>query len=164
MNYWLVLLGIAVTAMVIGPVMMLQPTSTQQAQEVLRRRAIELGLRISIVSIPKQAADADTPDAIPMYCLPWLRRNTTVQEWLLLRTSFSHGGHFLGTWQWHQRRQASTAEQAWLCDLLPKLPDSVRAVGVNSGGCCFYWNERGGIARLEQLVPLLEALRDHYPG
>lgn len=164
MNYWLILLGLAVVAMVIGPIMMLQPTSKQQAQEVLRRRAIELGLRISIVTMPKQAADSDTPDAIPMYCLPWLQRNTRVQEWLLLRTSFSHEGHFLENWQWHERRQASIAEQARLHRSLPKLPGSIRAVGANSHGYCFYWTERGGIAQLEQLVPFLEALRDHYPN
>lgn len=164
MNYWLVLLGLAVVAMVVGPIMMLQPNSRQQAQEVLRLRAIELGLRVSIVSMPKQAADSETPDAIPMYCLPWRQRNPRVQEWLLLRASFAHEAHFMDNWQWHERRQATTAEQARLRLFLPELPNSIRAVGANSYGYCFYWTERGGAAQLEQLVPLLETLRDHCPG
>lgn len=158
MNLWMVVLAIAIIAMVVGPIMMLQPSSAQRAEEILRARARELGFRVRIISLPRQATDTDTPSATPMYCLPHAQPDPNAREWLLLRTSYSHVAHFMENWQWYGTSQATAAEQQLLQQLLSRFPASVSAVGAGPQGYCCYWSERGGIETLEQLKSVLQTL------
>ena len=66
MNLCIIIVVIAVVAMVLGPIMMLQPNAAQRSQEQLRRRAMELGLRVRIISLPRQNTDIETPSAMPV--------------------------------------------------------------------------------------------------
>ncbi len=161
MNLWVIIVVIAVVAMVLGPIMMLQPNAAQRGQEQLRRRAMELGLRVRIISLPRQNTDMDTPSAMPVYSLPdeAPSEEEIRPEWLLMRTPYAHEAHFMGNWQWHANGRASPKEQVALGAILPQLPASVRAVEGNVQGHGFYWSESGGISRLETLLPLLQQLQ-----
>lgn len=160
MNLWMTLLAIAIIAMVVGPIMMLQPSSAQRAEEALRKRARELGLRIGIISLPRQATDTDAPLAAPVYYLPHAQPDSKANEWLLLRTPYDHETHFMGKWQWHGACRATMAERQQLQLLLSRFPMSVSAVGAGPQGYCCYWSERGGIKTLDQLKALLQILHD----
>lgn len=168
MSIWIIVLLVAVVAMVLGPVMMLQPNAVQQSQEKLRARALELGLRVSMTSLPKQLTDTDAPSAMPVYTLPPLRRAEKVEvgmsEWLLLRAAYAHEAHFMQDWQWHGAGRAGAAEQVLLQQLLQQLPVSVHALGAAHQGVSCYWTERGGIEQLERLFPQMETLRDLRAG
>lgn len=156
MNLWLIFLAIAVIAMVVGPIMMLQPNSSQRIEESLRARARELGLRVGIMSLPRQATDIDQPAAMPMYCLPHPHPEVAVTgEWMLLRAAYDHPAHFEANWQWHGAGRASKKEQDLLKLLLPQLPPSVAALAMGPRGYCCYWSERGGLKTLEFLATLL---------
>lgn len=161
MNLWIIVIIVAVVAMVLGPIMMLQPNATQRKQEELRRRAMELGLRVKIVSLPKLNTDAETPAALPVYYLPDEASGKRMPRtgWLLIRMPYAHEAHFNGTWQWHGDGRASAAELAALNEIVAVLPPSVRAVEANVEGYGFYWSESGGVNRLETLVPLLHQLQ-----
>lgn len=159
-NLGLILLVIGIIAMVVGPIMMLQPNAGQRHQEVLRNRATELGLTVKIVSLPKQATDSELPAAIPMYCLPHEVPAVNLSSWLLLRGAYVHESHFFEQWVWHGQAKASATEQEWLRKHLASLPRSVAAIGCNPGGVCFYWAEAGGEPVLEGLAELLYS----YPG
>jgi hypothetical protein len=162
MNLWVIFLLVAVVAMVLGPIMMLQPHAGQRAQEHLRRRAMELGLRVRIMSLPRQATDTETPAATAVYCLPDQQSEDAISraEWLLLRTAYVHAAHFMDDWQWHGAGRTSAEEEAVLRQIVPSLPLSVSAVGGGPQGVCFYWSERGGEDVLNRLLPLLQRLRD----
>ena len=159
MNMWLIGILIVVGALILGPIMMLKPNAAQRGREALRTRALKMGLRVSLTSLPRQATAVADPDIISMYCLP-LAKTGIEEEWLLLRTTYAHGAHFMDHWQWHGVNRASAAEQASLQHVLPQLPDSVAAVGDGPKGLCLYWTEEGGIDQLEQLLPLMQQLRD----
>ena len=161
MNLWIIIVVIAVVAMVLGPIMMLQPNAAQRSQEQLRRRAMELGLRVRIISLPRQNTDTETPSAMPVYSLPdeAPSEDDIRPEWLLMRTPYAHEAHFMDTWQWHANGRASAHEQMVLEAILPQLPASVRAVEASIQGHGFYWSEGGGISRLETLLPLLQQLQ-----
>lgn len=161
MDVWMIMLAIAIIAMLVGPVMMLQPSSSQRIEEALRARARALGLRVAIMSLPRQATDTDTPSAMPIYCLPHLQQpDAGVTEWLLLRAAYKHAAHFMETWEWHGKGRATEREQLLLQQLLPQLPTSVSAIGVGPQGYCCYWSERGGIETLERLNAILQNLRN----
>lgn len=161
MNLWLIVIVIAVVAMVLGPIMMLQPNATQRQQEQLRTRAMELGLRVRISSLPKQNVDTETPAATPVYYLPVEAEKGKKGRsgWLLIRMPYTHEAHFQGDWQWHGHGRASAAETAVLKEVLKLLPPSVSAVEAGIQGYGFYWSEAGGIKRLEALLPLLQRLQ-----
>jgi hypothetical protein len=161
-NLFFVLLLIGVVAMVVGPIMMLQPTSLQRRQEQLRSRAMELGLRVKITSLPKQATDIELPEAIPMYYLPFQQESEEQESqrlgemWLLLRGAYEHETNFLGHWMWHGAGRAGFTEASRLQYLLPRLPGSMLAIGKSPEGISIYWTEAGGLPTLEQLASLLK--------
>lgn len=160
-NLGLIFLAVAVVAMVVGPIMMLQPSASQRRQEQLRATATAFGLRVKIMSLPRQATDTDTPGALPMYCLPRVQANVEqVSTWLLLRGAYIHEAHFFAEWQWFGAGQASALEQQWLCIHLPRLPKSVAAVSSTPEGVCVYWSEAGGEKVLQGLAELLRS----YPN
>src|SRR5690606_41858428 len=156
-NLGLILLLIGIVAMVVGPIMMLQPNAGQRRQEKLRSRATQLGLRVKIVSLPKQPTDSDLPAAIPMYCLPHELRVVNLWPWLLLRGAYAHESNFFEQWVWHGAPNASVAEQQWLRQHLASLPRSVAAIGSGPEGVCIYWAEAGGEPVLEGLAELLRS-------
>lgn len=160
MNLGLVLLLVGIVAMVVGPIMMLQPNSGQRRQETLRSRATQLGLRVKIVSLPKQATDRDLPAAIPLYCLPHDMQGADLLPWLLLRSAYAHEANFFEQWLWHGKPNASVAEQQWLRQHLASLPRSVAAIGSGPEGICVYWAEAGGEPVLEGLAKLLRSHPD----
>ncbi|MGM8225648.1 hypothetical protein ACSV5M_03630 [Cellvibrio sp. ARAG 10.3] len=161
MNLWIILIVIGVVAMVLGPIMMLQPNATQRSQEHLRRKAMEMGMRIRVVSLPQQKTDTEAPSAMPVYSLPDETPSKTQArpEWLLVRTPYAHEAHYMGSWQWYGNGRAAPAELGKLEKILPQLPASVHAVEAGVQGYGFYWSEAGGIARLETLFQLLQQLQ-----
>jgi hypothetical protein len=160
-NLGLILLAAAVVAMVVGPIMMLQPSASQRRQEQLRSSAMALGLRVKIMSLPRQATDIDTPSALPMYCLPRSQAKIeTAVTWLLLRGTYIHEAHFFAEWQWFGEGRASPSEQQWLHAHLSRLPESVAAVSSTPEGVCVYWSEAGGEKVLNGLAEVLRS----YPN
>lgn len=159
-NLGLIFLLIGIVAMVVGPIMMLQPSASQRRQENLRTRAAHLGLRVKIVSLPQQITESEQPAAIPVYCLPHDPPGKSHSQWLLLRGAFAHEAHFFESWQWHGSAEATPLEQAWLRKNLASLPGSVAALECGQQGICVYWTEAGGEKVLEGISALLEG----FPG
>ncbi len=156
MNLWLILLLIGVAAMVLGPIMLLQPNSTQRYQERLRKRAMELGLRVGMQSLPRQATDTEQPQVMPVYSLP-PRKKPEGGDWLLVRSPYAHESHFLEFWVWQGQGRATEQSLAWLRQQLPSLPPSVAGVEHSSQGIGFYWSEAGGEKILLNLADILKA-------
>src|SRR5690554_2357716 len=152
-NLLFIILIIAVVAMVVGPLMMLQPTTMQRRQEQLRARAAQLGLRVKITSLPQQATDAKAPEATPAYYLPRQEDREEPQPvWLLLRGAYSHETNFFEQWVWYGAGRPNLREQVWLRATLGLLPPSVLAIGHNPEGACVYWTEADGLPTLERLA------------
>lgn len=160
MNLGLIFLLIGIVAMVVGPIMMLQPSAAQRRQESLRQRAAQLGLRVKIVSLPQQATESELPAVIPVYCLPHEPQGKNMSQWLLLRGAYAHEANFFGSWVWHGKERATTAEQEWLRSKLASLPNSVAALECGPQGICIYWSEAGGEKVLEGISELLLS----FPG
>lgn len=155
-GHWiLIIILVAVVAMIVGPIMMLQPNATQRKQEKLRSRALALGLQVKMTSLPQQATDSEAPAAIPVYCLPHAQARPCLSEWLLRRSTYVHESHFFQEWFWSGEHRSNEQERQWLLNCLPNLPPSVVALSCNAGGICVYWAEMGGDKMLQELVDLL---------
>jgi len=161
MSIWVVVLLLGVVAMVVGPVMLLQPSPQDRRQAELRTRARGLGLVVRLESLPAQTTDLEEPQRQPLYCLPArpADKRGGKESWQLVRAAYNHESHFLGDWRWQGRGRPGTRVTRRLEQCLPQLPESVLAVGSDSRGWYLVWTEEGGSAWLERLAQTLEALK-----
>jgi len=163
-NIWIVVILLGVLAMVLGPVMMLQPSERDRQQEAVRRRATEKGLRVTLEALPKQATDLTEPERLPVYRQPAAKGGGPARDWMLVRAAYEHESHFMGMWAWQGKGRATPAERACLRQCLPRMPRSVRALSGDPGGWSVYWTEAGGDRALAVVEETLAALRDCSPS
>ena len=140
-------------AMVVGPVMLMQPTASQRRTAAIREEALKLGLRVNLLPLPMRGGN----EQWPAYTLSWQRDNCDIREWLLVRDSYSHEINFSGAWQWFREPAGPQWHEA-LKTLLVSLPESVAGVGNGPQGLSVYWNEKGGEEVLEGLAKDLAEL------
>jgi len=159
-NIWGIALVVGIVAMVLGPVLMLQPNSSQRRQEKLRTKALSMGLKVSMRPLPKASGGSEAGTMVPVYTLLRERDPERFDGWLLVRLDYDHGAHFQKFWEWQERKQANAADKAWLEAELPGLPKSVLAVGASIQGLHFYWTEAGGDVALDYL----KAAADRFPS
>jgi hypothetical protein len=150
MNYWIWLILFAALAMAVGPIMMLQPDASQRKRQMLRAKAMAQGLRVSMTPLPQRPTDTEAPDALAAYCYP--SPALDAKPWLLMRAAYTHEAHFLGQWYWPGPERASASEQVRLTQLLPQLPNSIRALSRDLRGYSFHWTESEG----EDFLPFLQ--------
>ena len=139
-----ILIILAAVSLLVGPIMLMQPTKQQQLQARLRGRAAKLGLRVQLAGKP-----AGLPQEGAFYCLPWEHVEDAKQLWFLRRMSYAHDLHIAGYWEWRQRDD--TVAEALLADVLTTIPEEIFSLNAGPQGLCVYWSERGGEARLDQI-------------
>lgn len=159
MNIWVLVVLLGVVAMVLGPVMLLQPSAHERRLASLRERAREQGIAVSMQALPRQATDMEEPGRMPAYQLPAAKGGGPAQPWMLIRLAYRHESHFLENWAWEGPGRASAREQQWLVQRLPRLPRSVKAVSGDVRGWSVYWTEAGGDESLEAVLTFLKDLK-----
>ena len=161
MSIWVIVLLLGVVAMVVGPVMLLQPSPQDRRQTELRTRARKLGLVVRLETLPVQATDLEAPERLPVYRLPAQSSSTQSHSlsWQLLRAPYRHETHFLGDWRWQGQGRPGKEVLETLEQSLATLPKSVLALGGDSRGWYLAWTEEGGVTSLAQLAALLRSVR-----
>ncbi len=159
MNIWVLVVLLGVLAMVLGPVMLLQPSSRERRLAGLRERAREQGIAVSMQALPRQATDMEEPGRMPAYQLPAAKGGGPTQSWMLVRSAYRHESHFLENWAWEGPGRASAREQQWLAEQLPGLPRSVKAVSGDVRGWSVYWTETGGDESLDAILMFLNGFK-----
>lgn len=160
MNWWVLVVLLGVAVMVIGPVMMLQPSARDRSLTRLRQRAAEAGLEVRMRELPRQATDLEAPGQKPAYRLAAGKGGGPREPWVLVRAAYEHESHLLGHWAWQGAGRPGPAERRTLETILPTLPKSARAVEGDATGWAVYWDELGGESALEKVTSVLRALRD----
>jgi hypothetical protein len=151
----LLIILLVVIGFILGPIMMLRPSPAQKRREQWRTRARAQGVHFSMRKLPQQADEAEAPDALPVYFyVP--RSQGEGDNWLLIRTNYQHDLNLLGWWAWATSIRPSEAELECLHDLLPKLPQSVKALSSGGQGTSIYWGETG---TEDDLVRVLGSLK-----
>lgn len=146
MSWFVVFLLFLVFTMMIGPVLMMQPSRRDRKIAALRAKAADLGLKVTMQS--------QEGGLTPVYEKRWpsLEKSKRVGvDWALERQTYAHGIHFADWWQWRGQSRPPTEVLAILQDRLPALPDSVSVVEATPLGLCCYWSEKGGEPLLLQL-------------
>lgn len=150
-----ILLCLAAVALVLGPIMLMQPTPTQRREARLRQSALELGLRVHLQAVPKETDTDARAKMMAAYCLPWASSKDANNAWILVKTKYSHGLHFSGPWDWE--KEAEGGNFLALQQSLETVPERVVAIASGPQGLCCYWDELGGEQVLEEIATWLKA-------
>lgn len=149
-----ILLCLAAVALFMGPVLLMQPTPAQRREARLRKRALDLGLRVHLQPVPKESGSKPRAKMIAAYCLPWESNKDANNVWLLVKTGYSHGLHFSGPWDWE--KEAEGGNLLALQQSLDTLPERVTAIASGPQGLCCYWDELGGEQVLDEIASWLK--------
>ena len=150
MSWFIVFLLFLVFAMMVGPVLMMQPSRRDRRIAALRARATDLGLKVTLQSLER--------GIVPVYEWRWpsMEKSKRVGvEWALERQAYSHGIHFADWWQWRGAGRPPGTVLPFLQKRLAALPDSVSDVEATPLGLRCYWPEKGGEPVLLQLAEWL---------
>lgn len=137
-----------VIAMMVGPVMLIQPSRRQRRLANLRAVAVVHGLKVRMKWMPDGNVRAG--QQVALYYQNWPDNKTLKNTWLLARQPYSHGLHFAENWDWTNERAASPEWQETIRRALPALPDSVVAVEAASQSLGLCWLEQTGEKSAEQ--------------
>ncbi|WP_439134161.1 hypothetical protein [Pseudomaricurvus sp.] len=137
-----IIICLAAVALILGPILLMQPTPAQRRQASLRKLAMDYGLRVHLQPYPDAAEGDWHTKTIPSYCLPWADIKDARNAWVLVKTKYEHGLHFYGRWDWDKK--ADRVQYDSLKQCLDTVPERVIAVSSGPQGLCCYWDERGG--------------------
>ena len=178
---WLIIGGVLLLA--IAPIFMALPSKRDRRLAALRLRARQLGLGVQLAQLPHPAptpaqqvsAGGVARDAVlacAVYRLP-LRRPVDPADspvgpadspvghgtWRLQRKGDARRPDLPEGWVWHPVDAAAQARPGVIA-LLAGLGPEILAIEGSRGGVAAYWTEAAGDGQLENLLAVLETLRD----
>jgi len=143
-------------ALVICPIMLMQPNARQRREIAYRDKAISLGLKVHLLPLPEGQGSRQ----VPAYCLPWHSDKADARPWLLVKGTFDHELHFCSHWDWFGGQVAAPEWHPTLERALNNIPDSILAIANGPQGLCVFWSEKGDISLLDEFVALLKPLAE----
>ncbi len=156
----------AAVVMVVGPIMLMQPTNLQRRQSSLRQYAIEKGLRVQLKPAPAGAVAVDERDMLPVYTLPvtdpQAEKRKAVQPWLLVKRQLCHDIHFSGHWDWFEGRRGPPPLENALRQIIDELPADVIAIGAGPQGSYLFWGENGNKKSIDKLLEVLVRMQGEH--
>ncbi len=152
---WLpIVICLAAVALLLGPIMLMQPSAGQRREARLRQRALDLGLRVHLQVPPIGTDVARHIKSLPMYCLPWTDQRDTRFVWSLVRKKYEHELHCQGRWDWETKSESSQSEK--ILTILEGAPDKIMAVVGGPQGLCGFWNELGSETDVDEIAQWLK--------
>lgn len=148
MSVWFLLFIVFAVSMVIGPIMLLQPSSRQRYIALQRQRAAQLGLQVAV-------ACGESSQSVMVYRLP-VNLPEAMQSVQLMRQSYSHGAHTYKDWQaTHASAVVSDAVKWWL----DSLPQAVLGVEMGPHSLGLSWQDSDTSLCADRVKALLVTLQ-----
>lgn len=152
-----IIVSIIVALLVIGSVLWLKPSASQQRQTRLRLLARELGLDVRLSALPqvrRSRVRGELPQQGVVYRLLRFGENKTEPlEYLICRANAE------SEWESESDVVLPAPVRATLDSVLAQLPKDAVAFEITSAGCGVYWRERGDENTLRLLKQLLESMQ-----
>lgn len=152
-----VIVSIIVVLMVIGSVLWLKPSASQQRQTKLRLLARQLGLDVRLSALPqvrRARVRGEQPQQGVVYrLLQFGENNANPIDYLICRVNAE------SPWESESDSTLSPLVRAELDRVLAQLPRDAVAFEITSAGCGVYWRERGDEDTLRHLKQLLESMQ-----
>lgn len=153
MDWMAVVIICLVVAMVVGPVMIMQPTKRQRRLAHLRSSAAAMGMRVQMEKLRNETYG--------VYQKSWpltSKERRRVAPWRAERMPYAHGLHLAEYWQVNNPQAFAEALREQLDLTLARVPPSVAAVEVTADGVRCFWDERGDEQTLKAVGACIDGL------
>ena len=142
---WLMWLLIALAvAMIVGPLMMMQPSAGQTKLAKLRTLAVGEGLTVRLEHVPGSRTSAQQA----IYTLPLpagARRQLRTMHWALEKKRQPHDINFYQYWDWRSGQKLNEADikrlGPSLIQQIAAVPEGVSSLSLDSGALTCGWDE-----------------------
>ncbi|MFT3931466.1 MAG: hypothetical protein QM709_14340 [Spongiibacteraceae bacterium] len=152
-----IIVSIIVVLMLIGSVLWLKPSASQQRQTQLRLLARQLGLDVRLSALPQvrraRVRGELAQQGVVYRLLKFGENRERPIEYVICRADAQ------SPWESESATQLSPAVQAELDRVLAQLPSDALAFEITPIGCGVYWRERGGEDTVRLLKQLLESMQ-----
>ncbi|PCK10128.1 MAG: hypothetical protein COA42_00610 [Alteromonadaceae bacterium] len=163
------ILIILAAAMVLGPVLLIQPSKGAAKTAKIRELAALAGLRVSVLSKDDAKRDKNK-DGLQSEARDYVeysqRLPRTFEDiyqgdscWSLTRCNYTHGLHFHSLWDWGGEARPNTRLEAALKTFIDQLPEGVSSLILRDDYCALHWNEvcieqspEDAVAGIQQLL------------
>jgi hypothetical protein len=149
---WIIITLVLVVAMMVGPIMMMQPSKSQKRLAALRQEAPALGLHVNSSTLK------ETDGGSCWFYWLSLPEKSTVEPLFLERKPYVHGLHLAEFWAL-KSGQVDARYQTVLEACLVTLPTSVLGLEINAKALGVHWTEAGGHTVLALLCAELKRLQ-----
>ncbi len=126
--------------MMVGPIMMIQPSKGQRALTALREKAQMSGLKIRMV--PNTQTKGAQFLAMYLQPLDIPKKATQPVKVMIERKNYSHGLHFDKEWALSTPTTFTPALEKTLKDLVQRLPHTVMGISIQHAEVGILWTER----------------------
>lgn len=139
-----ILLGVMVVALMVGPIMMMQPSRGERRLVKLRKLAMQNNLKVRVVPSPLGGGGASYASYTQSWPDEVYKRIKSQQlpNWRLEQLELDHEIHFHGRWEWSVKPSIALG----YADSLKQEIDSLRVkavmIEVNKLGVGIVWPER----------------------
>jgi hypothetical protein len=138
---WLpIVICLAAFALVIGPVMLMQPTPSQRREASLRKAAEGMGLRVQILPI-NTPLGKQTSHLGVCYSFAWPSVKSMPDTWELIQKKYVHDIHAFGDWDWNIKPNFDVPKD--IESRLKELSPKVYAVICTPQFLGCFWSELG---------------------
>ncbi|MFT5085063.1 MAG: hypothetical protein ACI9Y1_003120 [Lentisphaeria bacterium] len=154
-----------VVALMVGPIMMIRLSPSQQKQAKLRTMAAMMGLIVRV----KSKGETPKLQGGVIYTLP-LQQSASKRRplWWMEKGSYSHGIHFHNAWDWVGQNRAEPLDWPAIRQVIDSLPEGVSGLGLDGAGIFFQWDEKllgmSAEAALKSLKETLESTAKKIPA
>jgi hypothetical protein len=152
---WLpIIICLGAAALLLGPILLMQPSAGQRREAKLRQRALERGLRVHLQVPPTGADVPNYVKSMAMYCLPWTEQRDTRHVWTLVKKNYAHELHCQGHWDWGIKCESRDVSS--VLSLIEQAPTKVIAMAGGPQGLCGFWSEIGSEADVDAIAEWLQ--------
>ncbi len=148
--------------MIVGSVLWLKPSATDQRQTKLRLLARQLGVDVRLCNLPQSRrarVRAERPEPGVVYRLPiFARRDPPAPDYLLCRDNAT------APWLSENVEELPVALRRLLEKVSAEVPADAVAIELGPQGPAVYWRERGDEQTLRQLAQSLTELKAALQG
>lgn len=148
-----IIIVILVVAMIVGPIMMMQPSAREKRVSHWRQTAIEEGFSVRMRKV-EQSNHAE-------YIYPWANKAKRA-SWTLTKQNYVHDIHFLDYWEWDGTGRPSTAMLESLAEYIKTLPAGASLIEANAAGMACCWDEQGSDADFRTILDGLKSIAARF--
>ena len=147
--WWPLLIIIGTVALLLGPIMVLQPNSRQRQLAALRQAALKRGISVRLDSSNKKAPP------IAVYSLAWPISMKT-GRFYLKKQDFAHDLHLLDYWYWEGDGRPPDNWLPPLKEILQLMPEDIVGIECTKHSLGLFWLEKHNQTTLDAVEGLLK--------